>query len=93
MIWVKYETWDYMDEFPEYGYRLCDDYKQALEWAEYMQDNYSGGTTRIMRPAYKEELLKFIEDNNLQLDEKTLQNVNNNDYYRYDKYLEDHIEL
>lgn len=80
-----------MDEYPEYGYRL-DDYKHAIEWAEYMQDNYSGGTTRIVRPAYKEEVLKFIEDNNLQLDEKTLQNVNNNDYYKYDKYLEDHID-
>ena len=82
MIWFKYGTHDYMDMHPEYGYRLFDSAEQAQAWQEHMRKNYASGTTWIVGPAKKQEMLQYIEDNHLSLDDKTMENINNNNYYQ-----------
>lgn len=82
MIWMKYETHEYMDMYPEIGYRLFDDKAQAKAWEEHMQKNYSGGTTRLLGPAKQQEILDYIKDNNMSPDELTMNNINNKEYYQ-----------
>lgn len=79
MKWFKIETWDYMDVTPCHCYRLFTDEQEAKAWEKYMMENYSGGTTRVLRPASKAEILKCIEG--MSLDELTLKNINNDEYY------------
>lgn len=81
MIWYKYQTHDYMDEKPSIGYRLFPNAEYALEWEQYMNASYSGGTTVLLGPAKQEEVLKFVKDNGLKLDSDTLANINNKSYY------------
>lgn len=81
MIWFKYNEHDYMDEKPEVGYRLFEDKWQAYAWEEHMNINYSGGRTWIIGPATKADVLSYIEENHIQLDELTKKNVENDNNY------------
>lgn len=81
MIWYKYGSHDYMDEKPEVGYRLFEDKRQAYAWEEYMNIHYSGGRTWIIGPATKVEILSYIEENHIQLDEPTRKNIENDGNY------------
>ncbi len=83
MIWFKYKTHDYMDENPSVGYRLFEDKWQAYAWEEHMSNNYSGGRTWIVGPASKDEIQNYVLESGIQLDEKTLENIDNpNNYIR-----------
>ena len=82
MVWMKYETHEYMDMYPEIGYHLFYDEAQAKAWEEHMQKNYSGGITRLLGPAKQQEILDYIKDNNMSPDELTMNNINNKEYYQ-----------
>ena len=82
MIWFKYYSHDYMDEKPKIRYRLFKDDVQAEEWVEYMNSCWSGGYVWLGGYATKEKLLKFIEDNNIELDETTSKNVYDDNHYK-----------
>ena len=82
MIWFKYYSYDYMDEIPEIGYHLFEDDTQAKDWVEHMNSRWSGGYVWIDGYATKEEMLKFIEDNNIELDEATSKNVYDDNHYK-----------
>ena len=89
MIWYKYSEHDYMDEYPSIGYRLFEDAEQASKWEAHMNSSYSGGTTTIIGPATKEEILRYVEDNKIVLDTLTKANIENDAYYKdYQDYLE-----
>lgn len=81
MYWFKYELHEYMDEKPEIAFRLFKDEEQAKAWAQYMNEHYSGGRTRILGPATKSELIAYIEENHIELDEATDQNVYDPNHY------------
>jgi len=81
MIWFKYEEHDYMDEKPHEGFRLFNDDQEAKQWAFEMNENYSGGSTRIIGRATWDEVHKYVEANHMELDDQTLSNVNNMAYY------------
>lgn len=81
MIWFKYKEHDYMDESPSVGFRLFEDEAQAHTWEKHMNDNYSGGCTCIIGPATKAEILSYIEENHIQLDELTKKNIENDNNY------------
>ena len=80
MVWFKYGEHDYMDMSPNYGYRLFEDENQAKAWEEHMKKNYTGGDTWIVGPAKQEEILAYIQG--MDLDELTLSNINNPNYYQ-----------
>lgn len=81
MYWFKYESYDYMDEYPSVGYRMFNDLSIAKEWEEYMNLNYSGGSTKVIGYATQEEVFAYIKD--LELDPMTIQNIQNiNNYYK-----------
>lgn len=83
MIWFKYKEHDYMDESPSVGYRLFEDEAQAYAWEKHMQENYSGGRTWIVGPASKDEIQNYVLESGIQLDGKTLENIDNpNNYLR-----------
>lgn len=54
-----------MDSTPSFGYHLFKDEVEARAWAKHMNENYSGGSTRILGPAKREELLEFVLQNDL----------------------------
>lgn len=81
MIWFKYEVHEYMDEKPRIGFQLCENRECAQEWAKEMTDAYSGGPTYIIGPATKAEILSYIENNHIQLDEPKRKNIENDDNY------------
>lgn len=85
MYWFKYGFHDYMDEKPEIGFHLFEDEEQAKAWAQHMNDHYSGGRTWIIGPVTKAELLKFVKENNIELDEETERKVYNPNHYLPDK--------
>lgn len=83
MIWFKYGSHDYIDESPSVGYRLFEDEAQAYAWEKHMQENYSGGRTWIVGPASKDEIQNYVLESGIQLDGKTLENIDNpNNYLR-----------
>lgn len=83
MVWIKYKEHDYMDESPSVGYRLFEDEAQAYAWEKHMQENYSGGRTWIVGPASKDEIQNYVLESGIQLDGKTLENIDNpNNYLR-----------
>lgn len=83
MIWFKYGSHDYMDESPSVGYRLFEDEAQAYIWEQHMNDHYSGGRTWIVGPASKDEIQNYVLESGIQLDGKTLENIDNpNNYLR-----------
>lgn len=80
MIWIHYGYHDYMDEKPGDGYKLFESEEQAKDWATRMNQHYSGGTTWIIGPAKQSDILEYIKG--MQLDELTLNNINNPNYYQ-----------
>lgn len=80
MVWFKYGSHDYMDEKPEFGFRLLESRENAEQWAQHMCSY--GYPTWICGPATKAEVLSYIEQNHIKLDELTRQNVNNDDFYQ-----------
>lgn len=82
MIWYKYQTHDYMDEKPSIGYHLFENEESALKWEQHMNTNYSGGITTILGPATQAEILEYVRTNKLDLDDLTISNINNINYYK-----------
>ena len=82
MIWYKYEEHDYMDMQPNIGFRLFEDDAQAKAWEKHMQENYSGGTTRLIGPAKKQEILDFVIEADIDPDPVLAANIDNDNYYR-----------
>lgn len=81
MIWFKYGEHDYMDVAPNFGFKLFESEEQAYAWEKHMQENYSGGRTWLIGPATKADVLSYIEENHIQLDELTKKNIENDDNY------------
>lgn len=83
MYWFKYGYHDYMDERPGYGYQMFASEETAKDWVECMNPHYSGGYTWLIGPASQKEVLDYIERYKIEVDEKTLENINNpNNYLR-----------
>lgn len=83
MIWFKYGEHDYMDVAPNFGFKLFESEEQAYAWEKHMLENYSGGRTWIIGPASKDEIQNYVLESGIQLDEKTLANIDNpNNYIR-----------
>lgn len=81
MYWFKYETWDYMDEVPSFGYQMFDSEATAKEWAEHLTENYSGGPTRIIGPATQKEIATYIERYDIEVSEELYNNIHNPNNY------------
>lgn len=80
MKWFKYESHDYMDPKPEMGFRMFENLETAQDWANHMQNNWSG-TCSIIGFATKQDILDYIDKYHLTLDERTLSDINNDEYY------------
>ena len=80
-VWIRIMEHDYMDLCPTYSYELFSTMEEAENWAKSMRENYSGGTTSIDGYATQEEILKYIEDFKDYLDDITMKNIYNEDYY------------
>lgn len=67
-LFVKYEKHDYMDMYPVVEVRTfigknpTDIKCKAKEWASYMNQNYSGGTTRIIKILNYEEAYNWCTE-------------------------------
>lgn len=70
-----------MDEKPHEAFRLFNDEQEARQWEFEMNENYTGGITRLIGRATWAEVHKYVEENHLELDDQTLSNVNNMAYY------------
>ena len=53
----------------------------AKDWVERMNHHYSGGYTWLIGPASQKEVLDYIKRYKIEVDEKTLENINNPDNY------------
>ena len=82
MLWVHCAHQDYMDLEASHDYRLFESMKQANEWVERMKEAYTSGDVWIIGPATQKELLRYIRDYDLSVDEATMKNINNKDYYQ-----------
>ena len=82
-IWFKFETHDYMDEYPEVYYRTFPTIEVAKQFAEHMSENYSGGTFTFIGYALKQEVLNYVNDNKnkLSLSEEVLSEINDDEAY------------
>lgn len=64
---VKYETHDYMDEFPDECVRtfLGETEKEietnAKAWCKHMNENYSGGTTKFIKVMSAKEARAYLD--------------------------------
>ena len=56
---IKFECHDYMDMKPHYDIQVMSEEK-AKEYAKYMNENYSGGTTRFHSVLTAKEVEEFI---------------------------------
>ena len=54
---VEFEIHDYMDMYPRSSFRAMEE-SEAQGFADYMNKNYSGGTTRLVRVLTKEEAIQ-----------------------------------
>jgi hypothetical protein len=81
MTWYKIEKCDYMDMYPTYSYKLFESSEDAATWALRMMEAYSGGTTRLVGMATKQEIVDYINRYNIDCDETLTRNINNPDYY------------
>lgn len=54
---VEFEVHDYMDMYPRSSYRAMEE-SEAQNFADHMNKNYSGGTTRFVRVLTKEEAIQ-----------------------------------
>ena len=80
-IWFKFETHDYMDEYPEVYYRTFPTIRVARQFAEHMSKTYSGGTFTFIGSALKQEVLNYVKDNKLSLSKEALAEVNDDEMY------------
>ena len=81
MIWMKIETHDYMDMYPNTSYKLFHNEILAKDWEKYMRENYSGGVTTVIGPATKQEILDYLEAFKIEAEPELLENINNDEYY------------
>ena len=62
---IEFEIHEYMDMYPQSSFRAMEE-SEAQNFADHMNKNYSGGTTRFVRVLTKEEatqhVLKEIKD-------------------------------
>ena len=56
---VEFEIHDYMDMYPQSSFRAMEE-SEAQNFADYMNKNYSGGTTRLVRVLTKEEATQHV---------------------------------
>ena len=56
---VEFEIHDYMDMYPSSSFRAMEE-SEAQGYADYMNKNYSGGTTRLVRVLTKEEATQHV---------------------------------
>ena len=56
---IEFEIHDYMDMYPRSSFRAMEESK-AQGFADYMNKNYSGGTTRLVRVLTKEEATQHV---------------------------------
>lgn len=54
---IEFEIHDYMDMHPISSFRAMEE-SEAQGFADYMNKNYSGGTTRLVRVLTKEEAIQ-----------------------------------
>ena len=82
MYWYKIIAHEYMDEHPTVSFRLFQSNEDAYSYENNMNRSYSGGTTSVV-PAVKAEVLDYIERNRIELDQTQLDDVNNEQNYRF----------
>ena len=58
-IFVEFEVHDYMDMYPRSSFSAMEE-SEAQGFADYMNKNYSGGTTRLVRVLTKEEATQHV---------------------------------
>lgn len=56
---IEFEIHDYMDMHPRSSFRAMEE-SEAQGFADYMNKNYSGGTTRLVRVLTKEEATQHV---------------------------------
>lgn len=56
---IEFEVHDYMDMYPRSSFRAMEESK-AQNFADYMNKNYAGGTTRLVRILTKEEATQHV---------------------------------
>ena len=56
---IEFEIHDYMDMYPQSSFRAMEE-SEAQGYADYMNKNYSGGTTRLVRVLTKEEATQHV---------------------------------
>lgn len=83
-IWFKFEKHDYMDMFPEIFFQSFPDVETARNYAKYMQENYSGGTTTFLGYATKSEVIDYVNKYHLDetLDDTTLIQIQDDEMYK-----------
>lgn len=81
MIWYKYEAHGYMDIQPNIGFHLFKDEAEAKAWEKYMQTEYSGGITRLIGPANKQEIMDFLIAHDIDSAPELMRNICNDSYY------------
>lgn len=58
---IEFEVHDYMDMYPNSSYIAMEE-SEAQNFADHMNKNYSGGTTRFVRALTKEEAVQHTLD-------------------------------
>ena len=56
---IEFEVHDYMDTYPRSSFRAMEE-SEAQGFADYMNKNYSGGTTKLVRVLTKEEATQYV---------------------------------
>lgn len=56
---IEFEVHDYMDMYPRSSFIAMEE-SEAQGYADYMNKNYSGGTTRLVRVLTKEEATQHV---------------------------------
>ena len=56
---IEFEIHDYMDMYPRSSFRAMEE-SEAQGFADHMNKNYSGGTTRLIRVLTKEEATQHV---------------------------------
>lgn len=74
---VEYETHDYMDEFPErlvtifHGETEKEIENTAIVWCNYLNNEYSGGTTKFIKVMSAEEARAYIDAESVKIKHPT----------------------
>ena len=56
---IEFEIHEYMDMYPSSSFRAMEE-SEAQNFADHMNKNYSGGTTRLVRVLTKEEAAQHV---------------------------------